>query len=63
MSAGLPHDLPFPARSIVILQVNYMPFLVVPLVQKGNFSNVIITDRAFDDNELLANHIKFHKNF
>jgi hypothetical protein len=54
MSAGLPSDLPFPARTFVILQVYYMPFVVVPLVQKGNFSNVIITDSHFDNLELLA---------
>jgi hypothetical protein len=54
MSAGLPSDLPFSARTFVILQVYYMSFVVVPLVQKGNFSNVIITDSHFDNLELLA---------
>jgi hypothetical protein len=32
------------------------------LVQKGNFSSVIITDSHFDDCEVPANHIKFINN-
>src|SRR6185312_16958755 len=59
MSTWLPSNLPLPARAFMILQVHCVPFLIVPMVQKGDFSYVIITHCNFYDLELVANQIQF----
>jgi hypothetical protein len=62
MLAWLPINLPFPAAALVILQVHYASFMVIPIINYSHLYKVWITYCNLDNFKIFANQVQFLDN-